>query len=180
MEQVSMAKKAATLDGLRVDLARRRVTIVQDDRTDEWRIDQVRQASKKYGRAWMIVFDDAAELLARVKLQPVSVRVLWWSMGKLDPKEWRQIDQATLAGMVGADRTAVSRALGELVDKKILQRDGRRGYRTSIWLGWRGTAQAYQKERRNRATELNDARLALEQCAGPAPVFDALAPWRRG
>lgn len=168
----------ATLGKLRVDLARRRISIEEEERHDEWRIDHVKRASKSYGRSWMVVFDDAADLLSRVKLQPVSVRVLWWGIGHLDPREWRQIDQSELAWFIECDRTSVSRALTELCDRGIFQREGR-GYRTSIWLGWRGTAQAYQAERRKRRAEIANVRELLERVAAPAATVDILAPWRR-
>ena len=171
------AETTATPAKLRVDLNRKRIEIVDGDRLDAWRVDQVRRASTAYGRSWMVIFDDAAAAVGRAKMSPASTAVMWWAIGHLDPREWQLIDQSHLAAMLGYDRTAIGRALSDLTKRGILIREGR-GYRTSIWLGWRGTAAAYQKERRKRGGEIVAARLWHAENAVPGRDAHPLKPWR--
>lgn len=151
--QIQMGGKPSAL---RVDLARRRITIDEDGRVDQWRIDQVRRASKAYGRSWTVTFHDATRLLSAVPMPPAAASVMLWSLGALHPTEWTTLTQAQIALATGLSRQAVNRAVGHLVDRGVIIHEGR-GYRLSIWLCWQGTAQAYQKARRTRSGEIAQA-----------------------
>lgn len=165
----------ATAARLRVELDRKRITLADEGREDQWRIDQVRRASTAYGRGWSIVFDDAARLLAAVPMPPAAAALLWWSLTALHPRDWTRLTQAEIASAVGVERSTVSKALAHLVERGCICRDKRGGLRLSLWLAWQGTAPAYQKARRSRAGEIAAAQQwHLER----APAEHELAPAR--
>lgn len=143
---------------LRIDLATRRIEARDGDRTDTWRIDTVRRASKAYGRAWEVIFLEAARALARTRMSPATAAVLWWCIGHCHPRDWTLARHDRIAAEVGLTRSGVTRAIGELVERGLVQRGEPGMLRTSLWLGWQGTAQAYQSARRARGPEMEAAR----------------------
>lgn len=168
---------AGTAAALRVDLQRRRITLTEGERLDEWRIDQVRKASAAYGRAWCIVFEDATRLIGRVRMTPAATMLLWWALAHLHPRSWTKVTHTDVAAALGLERSAVSKAVAELVERGVLMR-GEQGYRLSLWLCWQGTAGAYQKEKRGRVAEIERAREWHTSRASGSCDADPVRYWR--
>lgn len=165
-------------DKLRVALDTRRITLAHEGREDEWRIDQVRQASKAYGRAWSIVFLEAARAMATCPMAPAAGQVLWWAIGNLHPRDWTVARHESIALQVGLTRSAVTKALRELKERGLIQAGPNSSLRLTLFFGWQGTAQAYQKAKRGRAAEIEQARAwakAHAHAEGEAERF-----WRIG
>jgi hypothetical protein len=144
---------------LHVHLDRKRIEIATEQGTDSWRIDRVRRASKQYGRFWALHFEDAARLLALVPMRARTALVLWHLCGTLDSVAWTRIIQSEVAEALAMERSGISRALADLCERGIVCQHGKRAghYRMSLWLSWRGTAGDYQRERRSRQAEIDNA-----------------------
>lgn len=147
-------------DKLRVDLQRRRITLAESDgkAADEWRIDQVRQKSKAFGRSWGVIFHDAARAISRVKLSPSQSQVLWWCMAELHPHDPTLVLHEQIAEGTGLTRSAVTKALAHLRERGLIVDEGRSLLRLSPAWTWQGTAQAYQKQKRLSAVEFDQFR----------------------
>lgn len=144
---------------LTVALDRKRIEIATETGTDSWRIDRVRRASKQYGRFWALHFEDAARLLALVPMRARTALLLWHLCGTLDSVAWTRIIQSEVAEALAMERSGISRALADLCERGIICQHPKRAghYRMSLWLCWRGTAGDYQRERRKRQAEIDDA-----------------------
>lgn len=148
-------------DRVRVDMQSRHITItdIDGEQTDKYRLDQVRKASKAYGRSWNIVFMDASRLLSKCPMSPAATSVLWWALTNLHPRDYTICKQQDIAKILGFTRSAIAKALIDLRVRGIICKGKSRGhYRLSLFIAWQGTAGAYQKERRKRNDEIILAR----------------------
>jgi hypothetical protein len=151
-----MTKSSA--DKLRVDLSTRRITLVDGDKADEWSLTEVRKASRAYGRSWSLIFLDAARALAAAPMSPSTNRILWWCIAYLHPKDWTLVRHERIAAELDLTRSMVTKALGELRDRGLIQFGDHSAMRLTLFVGWQGTAQAYQKQKRGRAKEIEAGR----------------------
>lgn len=160
---------------LALDLQRRTLTVRDAGQPDrDFAVAQLRRAGTAYGRGWSIAFHGAALAMAAADLSPLANRLAWWAVAVLDGRTWTKCTPADLARLFGVHRSSAARALAELVKFGWIIRSGDdpTALRLSLWAGWQGTAQAFQKERRQRPAEI-EAGLAHE---APAQL---LAAWRR-
>lgn len=171
-----MNKSAGRIEQLRVDLARRKITIEDGERKDEWRLSHVKRASRAYGRSWNIVWHGAAERLAQEAMTPAASRLLWHVLARWHPTTWQRLTHREIAEAAGLDRSATTKALAELERLRCIER-GALGYRLHIELAWQGTAQAYQAERRKRSAASAPASSSEPEAEAKPPQYSD-AEWR--
>ena len=143
---------------VRLDLSARKLTIIDGDQTAQWRVDQVRKPGKAYGRAWGLLFLEAARMLAAVPLSPTTTRVLFWCLGNCHPVDWTLARHVVIAQAVGVGRPAVTKSLGELLALGLIEAGPNSTVRLSLFVGWQGTSDAYQKARRSRQASIDKCR----------------------
>ena len=123
---------------------------------------------------WMMTFQDALRVLAADReLTATQLRVLLYTMGRLDFENYIHLSQAEIARELGVKRPNVTTAVGALVRKRILLQGPRVGrvstLRLSPDLAWKGRY-------KNRVAELRRQSLELVQGGKPgSPGADRAA-----
>lgn len=103
-----------------------------------------RKRPKHYwGEMFVITFQDAMRIVARLKLNAESSRVLFYVLGTVaQNNEWGIISQQEAAEELGMHRPSISRALRDLAQRQILTKGCRIGkgfaYSLNPNLAWRG------------------------------------------
>ena len=145
-----------------VDLAKGRMTVAEGERLDRFAVQHIRRAGTAYGRRWTIVFDEALEQAARHAQSGPECKVIMWAMRALDPVEFTRQRQGDIALAIGLHVSSVSRALAAWRRRGWIQVRGDE-MRLSLFVGWRGTASHYQRERKRRPNEVDSVRLWGEE-----------------
>lgn len=93
--------------------------------------------------------DDALDQLATAGLGAVTLRVLLLVLNRVDYDNLMSINQTELAEKLRKDRSAVSRAIAELVKIGVILKgptvSGRPTYRLNPGFGWKGSAASHRK-----------------------------------
>ncbi len=132
-----------TLD--EVDFERRRLI---DDQGREWQMRRVRQSADSFGRRFSVIFQDAAMHLALKgeRMRPTTWRCLMLALADLEFERWRAVRPVEWAELLKVTRSAISKALAQLVAEGLLEGGPRTGYRLTPVLGWRGTPAGYHRQ----------------------------------
>lgn len=108
----------------------------------------------RYGKQFMITFVEAVAKAA-VELTGTEMRVLFRATRHLSYKDFRLMSREMLAAELNLTGSVVSKSLIRLAELGYVERKGKgpvTQWRLSLDLGWQGSAPAYHKERRARAT----------------------------
>lgn len=120
---------------------------------DRHQVVQARHPSRSYGAKFVIVFTAAmAEASDRIR-NPTTLRLLLRLPRHLGFADFKPLRAADVAMQMDVDRSAVTRALRELHQLGIIERDGRGPYTTwriSSSYGWLGTADQWHAHRSGR------------------------------
>jgi DNA-binding MarR family transcriptional regulator len=164
-------------DDITIDLETRRILVTDGDQQPraEYAIQRVRRSSTRYGRRWLLLFVDAADKLAASALSVTALRTAFWCLAHLDSRTWQHVMPARIAEHLNLDRSAASRALGELVTVGFLLRrpvpySVGSEYRVSLGVAWTGTAGGYQQQRRLRATEISNFERGIHEAGRVKPA----------
>ncbi len=101
----------------------------------------------------MIMFyEELARMTAGVTSAP-TLRVLLALPSLLDFESWRRLDQRKLAAELGIAQPSVSRALADLLARRIVEKQGGgplTEWRLSLEWGWRGNVETWHAARAAR------------------------------
>lgn len=131
-----------------------------------------RQEAASFGRRFLVLFDDAAERLAKLGLSAHAYQLAFLLMKRLDATTWRMLTQADIGSELDLSTATISRALRDLVRANFLERRGlnpRTEYRLCAMCAWRGTAGRYHKAVRE-LEERQDDRSLRDSDFGPGVV----------
>lgn len=140
---------------------------------------------------WMMTFQQALTVLAADReLTATQLRVLLYTMGRLDFENYVHLSQAEIARALGIKRPNVTTAVGALVRKKILLQGPRVGrvstLRLSPDVAWKGRYKNLLAERRRNLalvqggkSDQRDDSVAIEAHAR-AVELGVVRPPRRG
>lgn len=119
-----------------------------------WHMVSEAETVKTYGRQFVVFFPETMMELARDRsTSSACFPVLTWAMQALSFERWMMLSQATVGEELGFGQSSIGRALSELEARGFLERRGsgpRQEWRLTPKGAWKGTAAAYQKERRKR------------------------------
>jgi DNA-binding transcriptional ArsR family regulator len=126
------------------------------------------QQRAKFKEPFMLVFQKGLEALAKDRtLRGESTRVLFALMGRLDYENFIHVSHAEVARHLGVERSNVSRAIAQLLERGVLIAGPKVGnvstYRLSDTLGWKGRVKAFQESRAGRL------RVAVNNVRGKRP-----------
>lgn len=122
-----------------------------------------RPATASFGRRFMVVFEDARQLLRGMR-NPSAHELAHELPWLLSASDWRRLDQRVLADRLRVSQPSVSRALSELVERGFLEREGKGPgvrYRLSPRVSWRGTTAAYHAQQREEGRDYAGEAAAL-------------------
>ena len=134
----------------------RTVSTLTDGAGRRWVMSTQDRQQPSFERPFMVVFQDAALMIAKDGDAPgPCARVYLWALTALSHETWRALRQVEIAGELDVSVSSVSQSLAHLATRGLLERRGsgpRQEWRLSPDGSWRGTAGAYHKARRDRAT----------------------------
>ncbi|MQR84372.1 helix-turn-helix domain-containing protein [Bacillus megaterium] len=117
---------------------------VPDENTGEIEQYLLTPAKKKkvYKGDWLLMFQEGLEQVATLNLKGETLRVYMILLAKLDYENWLRIRQIDISEKLGIKKQAVSRAIKELLDHKIIVKGPKVGnsntYRLDPSFGFRG------------------------------------------
>jgi DNA-binding Lrp family transcriptional regulator len=104
-----------------------------------------------------------------------ALRVLVYVLGRMDFENWLRLPQAEVAHALGMHKQNVSRAIGRLVEKGVIEKSGTTVggahlYRVSHKLAWRGRVVNWKERDREKhvETRLRARRSGLKVIEGGA------------
>ena len=132
---------------------------------------------------WLMTFQDALKVVAADReLTATQLRVLLYSMGRLDFENYIHLSQAEIARELGVKPPNVSAAVAALVRKKILTKGPRVGRVSTLRLspdfGWKGRYSSLLAERKRSLKLVVGGKSAQERDSAGADAHAALV--RRG
>lgn len=117
---------------------------VPDENTGEIEQYLLTPAKKKkvYKGDWLLMFQEGLEQVATLNLKGETLRVYMILLAKLDYENWLRIRQIDISEKLGIKKQAVSRAIKELLEHKIIVKGPKVGnsntYRLDPSFGFRG------------------------------------------
>jgi DNA-binding Lrp family transcriptional regulator len=99
-----------------------------------------------YGKRFLIMFDEARHQIIKELRNAATLRVFLALPDHLSWTEFRPLNQGQLASELEIDQASVSRAMKDLLNRGIVEREGKgpaSHWRLSLKWGWRGNAAAY-------------------------------------
>ncbi len=147
--------------------ATRQIVAVVDEAGTRYPVREARPPGRSYGRGFTILFDDARREVLQ-QLNTVSAFKVFLALpDHLSFTEFRPLNRNILAAELGIDGASVSRAMTDLLNRKIVERKGRgpvTQWKLSFEVLWRGNAAAYHAA----AREHEARRKALNKPERPA------------
>ncbi len=141
------------------------------------RVHWERPRTATYGRRFVLVFDEMAELLMGLK-NPTALHLAHMLPKMLNAAEYRRLDQRVLAEKYSVTQPCISKALSLLLGRGIIERTGRGPgvrYRLSPLVAWRGTAAQYHGQQHDEGRDYGQEaqalsfRVQLDLALPPAP-----------
>ncbi len=117
------------------------------------RVVEQRVPGRTYGRQFLILFTEAMKVAAKRIRHGMTWRVLHLLPEHLNFTDFRMLRTVELAAELDSDSGTVSRAMRELLELNILEREGtgaRTAWRFSSDWGWQGSADQYHAFRGGR------------------------------
>ncbi len=147
------ARKRGCITRMARQLREQKLAILITDDGTRHTVVQERRPSSTYGKRFMTLFTDAMKKAAKTIKHGMTWRVLHLLHEHLDFTDFRQIKTVDLAAELDSDSGTISRAMRELLQIGILEREGvgaRSAWRFSSNWGWNGTVDQYHAFRAGR------------------------------
>jgi hypothetical protein len=131
-----------------------KITSLKTEDGDTYLVTSQRDPARSYGMQFHTTFTDEAAKIARTVSSGATLRLFIVLPQLLTYNSWRRLDQVKLGADLGMNNSTISRALKELVELEVIERQGKGPvveWKLTPNFGWRGNVESFHNERAKRS-----------------------------